>query len=100
MAIIIPFPNDDKQWRLIENSIRSALLPHAPPDDVIDHMLNETKKVYLKVSSKPLTLSVPADAIDVVRNLTAYFHEAVNMLTVEIMVREIKLFYRDKEEKL
>lgn len=96
---IIQFPVAEKQWREIEASIRSAAAPFAPPKDALDHMLQKAKQVFLKHCSTPLKIdvSVPQDAIVIFNNtigkVTQHFQNITTMLMVEIMTREIELYY-------
>lgn len=101
---IIQFPIAEKQWREIEESIRLALVPYAPPKDVVDHMLRKVKQVYLKHCSTPLKfdVAVPPDSIvvlnDTVEKVVKHFQNITMMLMVEIMTREIELYYSQLEK--
>lgn len=101
---VIQFPAGEKQWREIETSIRLALAPYAPPKDLIDHMLYQAKKVFLKHCSTPFRtdVSVPQDSVevlnDVVEKITQYFQNIMNLLMVEIMIREKELYYHQLGE--
>ena len=100
---VIKFPITEKQWREIEASIRYALEKYAPPQDVVDHILQETKKVFLKHCSNPFVLNVPVplDFVgtfnDSCEKIANHFKNITTLLMVEIMTREIELYYHRLE---
>jgi len=55
---IINFPlNDERYWRETEDSLRTMLTKRGSPEDLINHICHQLKKIFLK-NNKPLQVVV------------------------------------------
>ncbi len=64
MAEIIQYPGASEQsWNMVREAMKISIQQHGVPDDAVDQVLAELKKVYAEQINK--TISVKYDIVDV-----------------------------------
>jgi len=97
MAEIIQYPGASEQsWNMVREAIRINIQQHGVPDDVVEQVLAELKKVYSEQINK--TISVKFDIVDVEglteiqrKKLTEAFTQSTNIMEEQINQYSITL---------
>ena len=97
MAEIIQYPGASEQsWNMVREAIKINIQQHGVPDDAVDQVLAELKKVYSEQVNK--TISVKFDIVDVEgltevqkKKLTETFKQSTNIMEEQINQYSIAL---------
>lgn len=97
MAEIIQYPGASEQsWNMVREAIKINIKQHGVPDDAVDQVLAELKKVYSEQVNK--TISVKFDIVDVEgltevqkKKLTETFKQSTNIMEEQINQYSIAL---------